>query len=122
MMHILRVFLFSFISWLLVVAGIVSYINVVGNTDNTLFVTFHYLLDVFVVVLVFEGYYRFFPHFDALGTTIIAILSFVSIEFIFWNFLYKGSLQFINFTHFFVPMILIGVTIYLIARQYKHVK
>lgn len=122
MIHILRVFLFSFIAWLLIVAGMTSYINVVGDTDSSLFITFHYLLDLFVVVLVFEGYYRFFPHFSAPGTAIIALLSFFTIEFIFWNFAYGGPLKLINFTHFAVPMILISTTIYLLGKQIKHKK
>lgn len=122
MRHVFRIFFCSLLSWLLVAGGFILYITLIGETQSAWFVTYHYALDIFVVWLIFDQYFRHFDHYSALGTMIIALASLNFIEYIFWNFLYKGPQQLINFTHFSVPMILVGVTIYLIGRQYKHVK
>ncbi len=122
MLHVLRIICCSLISWILIAGGITLYILLVKETNSPWFVTFHYALDIFVVWLIFDQYFRKFDHYPALGTMIIALIWLTVIEFIFWKYIYKGSLELINFTHFFVPMILVGVTIYLVGRQYKHVK
>lgn len=122
MRHVFRIFLCSLISWLAIAGGIAFYMLLVNESESPWFVTYHYALDIFAIWLIFDQYSRRFDHYPALGTMIIALVCLNLIEFIFWNFLYKGSLQLINFTHFFVPMILIAVTIYLVGRQYRHEK
>jgi len=122
MLHVLRIIFCSLLSWLLIAGGITLYILLVKETDSPWFVTFHYALDIFVVWLIFDQYFRRFEHYSAIGTMIIALIFLNLIEYFFWKFFYKGPLELINFTHFFVPLILVGVTIYLIGRQYKHVK
>ena len=122
MLHVLRIIFCSLLSWLLIAGGITLYILLVKETDSPWFVTFHYALDIFVVWLIFDQYFRRFEHYSAIGTMIIALIFLNLIEYFFWKFFYKGPLALINFTHFLVPVILIGVTIYLIGKQYKHIK
>lgn len=122
MRHVFRIFICSLLSWLLIAGGFALYMLVVKETDSPWFVTYHYALDIFVIWLIFDQYFRRFEHYSAIGTMIVALGFLSLIEFFFWNYIYNGTLALVNFTHFFVPMVLVGVTIYLIGRQYKHEK
>ena len=49
----------------------------------------------------------------------IAMISLFIIEFVFWNFFYKGELWFFNFVDWVIPAFIVASTIYF-TRSFVH--
>ena len=105
---VLTVALFAFIAWLPILAALV----LMRNLPRVWFVALHYGLDILLFGLVFAVYHKRLGRFSPFGTMAIAMFSLFAIEFVFWNFFYRGELWFLNFVDWIVPAFLVASTVY----------
>ncbi len=80
------------------------------------FVAAHYGLDILIFGGLFWLLSRWAHHFSAFATMAIAMLTLFLIEYVYWNYIYAGSLWFFNFVDWIVPAFLIASVVYGVSR------
>lgn len=110
MLNILYIGIFTFVSW-----GIILFLLAISkNLGRFYFISLHYLLDVLIFGFFFFIYYKYLVKFTPFSTMAIAMIWLIVLEFIFWKFIYKGDLWFLNWVDWIVPAFLVASTIYLV--------
>lgn len=94
-----------------------AFIGLTRDTSSIWFALFHWLTDIVVSGVIFGLYAQKIHQLPPFLTMVTAMLTFFVLEFIFWNFIYHGSLQLFNFTHFIFPFFLIATTIYFVTLK-----
>lgn len=111
----LIVFGFTFIAWIISL-GVLS---AVKDIPRFWFIVVHYAVDILIFGIVFLIYYKNFNVFSNFTVMAIAMISLFIIEFVFWNFFYKGELWFFNFVDWVIPAFIVASTIYF-TRSFVH--
>jgi hypothetical protein len=104
----LSIFGASFFTWV-ILAG---YFVVATNLSRGVFIAAHYASSLVAALLMFSILYKFLPTFTPFWTMVVAMISFFIIELIFFSFLYKEELWFLNFVDWMIPVFIISTTIY----------
>ena len=105
------VVLFSFVS---PVIGF-SLVFLIKDLRRTSFIILHYLIDIAVFGILFGIYFKNIGILKPFPVMIVAMATIFAFEIIFWNFIYRGSQSYFDFTDWVVPAFLIASTIYLVG-------
>lgn len=105
------IFLTAILTWSILGA----YFVFAANLQRVPFVVLHYLTSFLSSLFFFYLYNRFFGTLNPFTTMIIAMISFFIIELIFFSFVYKEELWFLNFVDWIVPVFIIASTIYFVV-------
>ncbi len=89
-------------------------LSISKNLGRFYFVILHYFLDIFIFGFLFFIYYKYLVKFSSFTTMAIAMIWLIVFEFIFWKFIYKGDLWFLNWVDWIVPAFLVASTIYFV--------
>ena len=108
---ILSIFGASFFTWVL----LAIYFAVAMNLSRGVFIVAHYTTSFVATILMFSLLYKFLPTFTPFWTMISAMISFFIIELLFFGFVYKEDLWFLNFIDWMVPVFIISTTIYFLG-------
>lgn len=104
-----------FIPWLIRLAAL----GAAAMFPRFVFVPVHYALVVLLFGVAFGIYFRGHRGADPFAVMGIAVLSFFAFEAVYFGFLYDGTLWFLTWTDWFVPLFLIASTIYGVGKLFK---
>jgi hypothetical protein len=110
----LTILMFSFIPWLLTQQAL----NTTVGVPRILFVFIHCALVVLFYGVSFAIFFRG-RSASAFDTAAKAVVSVLSLEFLYIGFFYKGELWFLNYWDWIFPMFLIAAVVYGVGKVLK---
>lgn len=105
----------AFIPWLISLAAL----GASSMLPRPLFVIIHYTLVILLFGVAFAWYYAGHKGEDPFSVMGIAILSLLVYEVVYFIFIYEGTLWFLTWVDWIVPLFLIASTIYWVGKIVK---
>ncbi len=113
--EIVRVSVYAFIAWIVVLFLLSRSIDLA----RPVFIAVHYLVDVIVFGVVFSQYYRSYNRTEPFRTTIIAMISLLVYEAVFWVYFSSTDGSYLNYIDWILPLFLITTTVYWVGKFVK---
>ena len=112
---VLVIFLHTLAAWF----ALEAWFNIFHHLPRPWFVFWHYAMVFGVFALVFGIYFKFFHHYPAFATTMIAMVWVFVIEFVVFKYIYSGELWFLNYVDWIVPAFIAASAIYFAGSVVK---